>query len=30
MSTKGEDITKDRIGFEKTNKALGYIYKEWY
>ena len=30
MSTKGEDITKDRIGFEKSNKALGYIYQEWY
>ena len=30
MSTKGEDITKDRIGFEKSNKALGYIYREWY
>ena len=30
MSTKGEDIKKDRIGFEKSNKALGYIYKEWY
>ena len=30
MSTQGEVITKDRIGFEKSNKALGYIYKEWY
>ena len=30
MSTQGEDITKDRIAFQKSNKALGYIYKEWY
>ena len=30
MSTKGEEITKDRIGFEKSNKALGFLYREWY
>ena len=30
MSNKGEIITEERIGFEKSNKALGYIYKEWY
>ena len=30
MSNQGEVITKDRIGFEKSNKALGYLYKEWY
>jgi len=30
MSTQGEVITKDRIGFEKSNRALGYLYKEWY
>ena len=30
MSNQGEFITKDRIGFEKSNKALGYLYKEWY
>ena len=30
MSNQGELITKDRIGFEKSNKALGYLYKEWY
>ena len=30
MSTKGEDITKDRIGFEKSNIALGILYREWY
>ena len=27
MPNKGEVITKDRIGFEKTNKALGLLYK---
>ena len=30
MPNKGELITKDRIGFEKSNKALGLLYKEWY
>ena len=30
MSNKGESITKDRIGFEQVNKALGFLYKEWY
>jgi len=30
MANKGEVITKNRIGFEKSNKALGYLYKEWY
>ena len=30
MSNKGEVITKDRIGFEKSNRALGFLYKEWY
>ena len=30
MSNKGEIITENRIGFEKSNKALGFLYKEWY
>ena len=30
MSNKGEIITEERIGFEKSNKALGFLYKEWY
>ena len=30
MSNQGEVITKDRIGFERSNKALGFLYKEWY
>jgi len=30
MPNKAEIITKDRIGFEKSNKALGFLYKEWY
>jgi len=30
MLNQGEFITKDRIGFEKSNKALGLLYKEWY
>jgi len=30
MSTQGEVITNDRIGFEKSNRALGFLYKEWY
>ena len=30
MSNQGEVITKDRIGFEKSNRALGFLYREWY
>ena len=30
MVNQAELITKDRIGFEKSNKALGFLYKEWY
>ena len=30
MSTQGEVITRNRIGFEKSNRALGFLYKEWY
>ncbi len=30
MPNQGEVITKNRIGFEKSNKALGYLYQEWY
>ena len=30
MTNQGENITKDRIGFEKSNIALGFLYKEWY
>ena len=30
MLNQGEVITKDRIGFEKSNRAQGYLYKEWY
>ena len=30
MSNKGEIITEERIGFEKSNRALGFLYKEWY
>ena len=30
MSNKGEIITEHRIGFEKSNRALGILYKEWY
>ena len=30
MSNKGEIITEHRIGFEKSNEALGFLYKEWY
>ena len=30
MPIQGEIITGNRIGFEKSNKALGFIYKEWY
>ena len=30
MPNKGEIITENRIGFEKSNKALGFLYKEWY
>jgi SAM-dependent methyltransferase len=30
MNNKGEVLTKNRIGFEKLNIALGILYKEWY
>ena len=30
MNNQGELITKERIGFENFNIALGLIYKEWY
>ena len=30
MNNQGEIITKERIGFEKVNVALGFIYKDWY
>ena len=30
MNRKGEIITKERIGFEKVNIALGLLYQEWY
>ena len=30
MNNKGEVITKDRIGFEKINIALGLLYQDWY
>ena len=30
MPNKGEIITEDRIGFEKSNTALGFLYREWY
>ncbi|MBO6975433.1 MAG: hypothetical protein JJ844_07060 [Prochlorococcus marinus CUG1435] len=30
MPNQGEVITKDRIGFEKSNRALGFLYREWY
>ena len=30
MRNQGELLTKDRIGFEKFNIALGLLYKEWY
>ena len=30
MSKNGEVITNERIGFENSNKALGFLYKEWY
>ena len=30
MPNKGEIITEHRIGFEKSNKALGFLYEEWY
>ena len=30
MNNKGEALTQNRIGFEKTNIALGVLYKEWY
>ncbi len=30
MDNQGELITKQRIGFEKVNTALGILYQEWY
>ena len=30
MINQAELITKNRIGFEKANRALGFLYKEWY
>jgi len=30
MSNQGAIITENRIGFEKSNRALGFLYKEWY
>ena len=30
MPNKGEVITNERIGFQKSNIALGILYKEWY
>jgi len=30
MNKNGEVITNERIGFENSNKALGFLYKEWY
>ena len=30
MNNKGELITKERIGFEKVNIALGFLYQDWY
>ena len=30
MNNQGEIITKERIGFEKVNVALGFLYKDWY
>ena len=30
MANQGELITKERIGFEKVNTALGILYQEWY
>ena len=30
MHNQGEQITKGRIGFEKINIALGFLYKDWY
>ena len=30
MHNQGEQITKSRIGFEKVNIALGFLYKDWY
>ena len=30
MNNKGELITKERIGFEKINIALGFLYQDWY
>ena len=30
MANQGELLTKERIGFEKVNTALGILYQEWY
>ena len=30
MNNEGEELTQNRIGFEKLNIALGILYKEWY
>ena len=30
MNNQGELITKERIGFEKVNVALGFLYQDWY
>ena len=30
MNNQGEIITKERIGFEKVNVALGFLYQDWY
>ncbi len=30
MNNQGELITKKRIGFEKANIALGFLYQDWY
>ena len=30
MDNHGELLTKERIGFEKVNIALGILYQEWY
>ena len=30
MNNEGEELTQNRIGFEKLNIALGLLYKEWY
>ena len=30
MKNEGEELTQNRLGFEKLNIALGILYKEWY